>query len=337
MTALANFRRVAMGEAPVEQEHSPLPDTTAPGVSITRLFPYQSYFDDALLEQAILQQSRNQPIVNSVTPAIGAPTQWVQSEVAGYALGLHPSSETPVAVLPLVGGQASSPQPVILKPGQIYRPHGKPLHGVNGSFSAVNWGLPFGWLGGGLATLYIFSSPDADAAWPGNKEVIFHRQRMRIYTPTTAVIPAAAPYNWPLRFPWMHAIRGADDIDQSGAGVVQVEPTRTLMSLRLEELVDTVDMRIYVQSSNDMDLDANGVAILTNSRFIDYTWGSYSAPGAALVAAAPNLANQFPVDWMPDQIVRMAADGGGVFLWSDDPNGELGAEAYADITRYGRL
>lgn len=330
MTAYANFRHLARGGQSVVQDHSTLPDTSSPGVSITAFFGFQSYFDDSLLQTALAIQSKNAPIVdNDVAPMR-------KEQTPGYCIGLHPSSQTPVAVQPIVGGQTTSPQATILKPGQILRPHGRPGD-RNGNFSGFNWGLPFGWLGGGVATLYVFPSPDADVAWPGETELIFHRQRMRLYTPATVSIPARAPFNWPLRFPWSQASRGPTPISQSGAAIIGVNPTRTLMSLRVPSLADSVDMRIYLQADNDFDLNELGTTVLTNVRFVDTQWNQFAATNATLATAATNFIQQYPVITAPTELTRIAADDGGVLLWSDDPDSELGADAFVDVVRYGRL
>lgn len=328
MTALANFRHLARGGQPTEQKHTILPDTDQPGVSSTVLFPYQSYFDTVLLQQALLLQSKNEPIVNSLTPAVGTvATPMVKTNVGGYTFGLHPSSQTPVAVQPLVGGQPSSPQPIILKPGQIYRPHGRP-HAKNGNFSALNWGIPFGWLGGGVATLYIFPSPDADCAWPGNPEIVFHRQRMRIVAP--AALPANAPKNWPMRFPWTQALRGASSVDQSGQAVIGVEPTRVLMTLRLASLAAPATMRIIIHESNEFGLDGAGAVIPAEAVFQNFIWGTYVANGGA-----GNLATNYPVVEPAGPWYRLSADDGGITLV--DMSASTLTSAYVDVTRFGRL
>lgn len=332
MTALANFRHMAKGGESREQVHANLPDTTnnTPGVSATTLFAFQSYFDDTLLQQALLQQSKNEPIVNSVKPALGVATPMVKTNVGGYAIGLHPSSQTPVAVLPLVGGQTSSPQPIILKPGQVYRPQGRPGN-KPGHFSAVNWGIPFGWLGGGVATLYIFSSPDADVDWSGNPEIIFHRQRMKIVAPADlGVTVANAPKNWPLRFPWTQAVRGADNVDQKGQAIIGVEPTRVLMTLRLGNLAAASRMRILAQESNDFGLSSSGGLIAAETVFQDYVWGAYTVNGGG-----GNLGTNYPVVEPSGPWYRLAADDGGIQLI--DMSGGALANAYVDVVRYGRL
>lgn len=320
MTSLASFAAQARGGKPSVVEHTILPDTDSPGVAMTQLFAYQSYYDDTLLEKALLVQSQNEPIVGSTL---------LKSNVGGYAFGLHPSSQAPVAIRPIVGGQGASPQAIILKPGQVYRPHGRP-GGRPGHFSGFEWGLPFGWLGGGVCTLYVFPSPDADVAWTGDAEVLYHRARHVIVSPGT--LPANAPKNWPLRFPWTQAVRAAGSISQKGAAIVSISnPTRILMSLRLPSLASADTMRMLIHESNDMDLDSAGAVIAGLARFIEYTWGTYTAGGGA-----GNLSTQYPVvEITGGPVVRMAADDGGITL-VDMSAGSL-TGAYVDIARYGRL
>jgi hypothetical protein len=325
MTALANFRHQARGGQP-QREEQVVPDGSQPGVSVSARFPFQSYFDSVFLERALLQQSRNEPIVNSLTPTVGAKTPAITTGISGYTFGLHPSSQTPVAVQPLVGGQPTSAQPIILKPGQIYRPHGKP-HMKNGNFSALRWGIPFGWLGGGLATLYIFPSADADVAWPGNKEVIFHRQRAQILS--CAGAPAAAPSNWPTIFPWLAAARGAAPIDQAGASIISLEPTRTLMSLRLGTLAAPAEMRVQIQGSDDFDLNASFATDPAAFRFVPYTWGTY----------VPCAGVSYPVVEAPTEWTRLGCnndDSANGFVLTTVAGTPI-ENAFVDIVRYGRL
>lgn len=319
MTALARFSAAAQGKQNVEQ-HTILPDTNSPGVSVTQLFQFQSYFDDTLLEKALLIQSSNEPIVGSTMTEV---------KIGGYALALHPSSQTPVAVLPLVGGSGAAPSPIILRPGQVYRPHGRPGMG-SGNFSTFKMGLPFGWLGGGMATVYVLPSSDAKVDWVGEApEIIYHRQRMQIVAP--AALPANARFNWPLRFPWTQALRGATAISQAGKPIVGIaRPTRVLMSLRLASLGAAATMRIIYQGTNDMDLTSAGAVIATPARFTEYVWGQYAANGGA-----GNLSLNYPVVEMNGEIVRLAADDGGVQLV--DMSASALTNAFCDVVRYGIL
>ncbi len=317
-TGFSRFAALAQGKQLVQQ-HSILPDTDSPGVAVTSLFNYQSYFDSTLLQKALLLQSTNEPIVDSTK---------LRAEIGGYSFGLHPSSQTPIAIQPRVGGSAAAPQAVILHPGQIYRPHGRTHGNASGNFSGFDWGLPFGWLGGGVATLYVFPSSDADVAWPGNAEVIYHRQRMVIVN--AATLPTDAPKNWPLRFPWTRAARGASSIPQSGAAIISIaEPTRNMMVLRSASLAAPADMRMVIQESNDFGLDSTGAVIAAEALFDTVTWGSYAAAGGA-----GNLSTQYPVVQYDGPLVRLAADDGGVTL--QDMTGTL-VGLFVDVTRYGRI
>jgi hypothetical protein len=315
---LLNFAAQARGRSSVV-EHTILPDTDSPGVALTEKFEFQSYFDDTLLSTALLLQSQNEPIVGSTLK---------KANVGGYAFGLHPSSQAPVAVRPLVGGQGASPQAIILKPGQIYRPKGRP-GGKPGHFSGFDWGLPFGWLGGGVCTLYVFPSPDADVAWPGDPELLFHRQRVKIVN--AAGLPANAPKNWPLRFPWTQAIRGASSISQKGAAIISISnPTRIELSLRVASLAVANEIRFVIHESNDFDLDSVGAVIATLARFREYTFGTYAAAGGV-----GNLSIQYPVDEiLGGPLNRLAADDGGIVI--QDITGGL-VDQYVDICRYGRI
>jgi len=321
MSRLASYQDFA---ATARSEKSPksislVPETNAPSQQISRLFAYQSYFSDTELERAILVQNPNEPIVQSTLK---------EEQIPGYAIGLHPSSQTCIALQFKVGGQATSSMPHVMKPGQILRPHGLPPGVKSGAFSGFQWGIPFGWLGGGLATIVVFQTADADVAWPGNIEIPFHRQRMQITS--IAGAPANARKNWPLRFPWTRALRTTSDIQQQGLPAVSINPTRTLMSLRLESIATATNMRIIAQETNDFDLDSAGAVIATPARFKDFVWPTYTDPGIA-----GNLGAAYPLEWMPNEIVRLAADDGGIALV--DLDGGVLTNAYVDIVRYGTV
>lgn len=326
MTTLANFRDAARGKLNVPQQHSILPDTSSPGVSISALFDIQSYFNPTTapnLAQAaagILTQSRNEPIVNSTL---------LKTNIGGYSFGLHPSSQTPVAIQPTVGGQNTSPQAIILRPGQIYRPHGKPGVGA-GNFSGFNWGLPFGWLGGGLATLYVFPSADADVAWPGNAEVLFHRQTIRVISIAEAETLLEVPFNWPLRFPWPHAASvfiSSTPISQAGSPIISIsKPTRIEMSLRSNGLAAPFPMRMLFRNTTDF-----GTSAANSCRFVDYTWGTFTSPIGGIFGN-----NNWPIVELTGEMCRVAADDGGVVFVniSGDPTLD---NSQVDVIRYGEI
>ena len=255
------------------QTTSATPEMSSPAQQTSRLFAYQSYFDGSLLENAILVQNKNSPIVESTVK---------EEQIAGYSLGLHPSSQTPVAVQFLAGGQPSTSQAITMKPGQIIRPHGVGRNGAPGHFSGFRWGLPFGWLGGGMAHLIVNPSPDADVLWPGNQEVVFHRTRLHIFQRNA--LPAAAPKNWPTRFPWTQAAQGSVPLDQSGSANIAVTPTKTLIRLFNTNpivLAAAANMRFLVQGSNEFSLNSAGALILTPTLSVPYTWGIFAASAGA--------------------------------------------------------
>ncbi len=314
---LSAYGRAALGQESPTQVTSILPEARGPSSQISRTFLFQSYFDDTLAGTALLQQDQSNPIVASTAKV---------EQITGYGVGLHPSSQTPVAVQFSVGGQPSTGQPIYLKPGQVVRPYGLPGE-TSRAFSGFTWGLPFGWLGGGMATLVVLASPDAQVHWyQESPEIIFQRIRLRIVA--NGALPAVAPKNWPLRFPWSQAVRGADSGLQKGQAVLAVTPTRTIMRLRMTALGAPAVMRMITQDSNDFDLDSAGALIPGQASATDITWGTWAAFGAG------NLATQYQMISLDDLGWRLAADDGGVVLASTgaDLQGQ-----YVDIARYGKL
>ena len=316
LRGLAQFKAVATTHAPSDSEPL-IRQTGAPAQPLSRVFAYQSYFDNTLLSRAILPQNTNDPIVASTMK---------REQIPGYSLGLHPSSQTPVAVQFTLGGQTTSSQAIVLSPGQIVRPHGLPRNVQDGSFSGFTWGLPFGWLGGGLATLIVFPSADADASWQGRPEILFHRQRIQIED--LAALPANADKNWPLRFPWEEAVSGSASSLQQGSPVIAVEPTRTILRLRLGTLAAAADMRIIYQETQDFDLDSAGAVIATPVTAYDVTWGTWASVGAG------NLGTQYQMLSLQDQGWRLGADLGGVTFASSAASL---IDQYVDVCRYGKL
>lgn len=291
-------------------------DIDAPAVEISAKFTTQSYFDTTLLEAAILRQPPNEQIVPSTKKS---------SDLAGYALGLHPSSQTPIAVQ-FKGGQQQGTSSVFrLKPGEVLRPFGSP--GAPGRFSGFDWGIPFGWLGGGNATLVVFRTSDATVDWLDRSEVIFHRTRLPIYA--QASVPSAPAYNWPTRFPWPFASQGTNAFSQRGTPILAVTPTRTLATLRpAAALVASETMRMYFVGSDEFAETSTGTIPLTEAVAHDVVWNTWSS------LASANFATQYQYQFLPEAVTRMAANAGGVILV--DLSGGL-AGSYVDVVRYGVL
>lgn len=315
--SLRHYNDIATSQS-APRAQSILPEVSAPCQQVTKIFPYQSYYDDTLLQTAVLSQPPNQPIIQSTLATQAIP---------GYAIGLSPDSDTPVAIRFNLGAQTSSSQTIILAPGQVVRPFGIPVGADRGAFSGFDWGLPFGWLGGGVATLLVFSTPDSDVAWPGQPEIVFQRQRMIVSD--QASLPAAAPFNWPLRFPWQHMFNST--IQQYGQPQFSITPSRVMMRLRLNTLAAPATMRMLFQGSNEFDIGATGTGTpsTTPVSYFPITWGSFAASGGA-----GDLATQYPVEQLEDSFIRLGCDNGGVSLVSSDA-ALIGQ--YVDVVRYGRL
>lgn len=298
--------------------------TNAPAVQISQKFQFQSYFDSNLLQNALLNQPQNEPIVPSTrSPVV---------QLSGYGVGLHPSSQAPIAITFDTGAQQGASQALRLTPGQMVRPYGSP-HGKPGAFSGFRFGLPFGWLGGGSVSLLVLRTPDAQVAWQNGPEIIFHRMRMPVYQPGQEPIGTSLPYNWPLRFPWPKGFYGqsglASPIAQQGQPALAVSPTRTAMMLRVPTLENPADFRCVFIGSNDFGLDLNGTVITTDAASVDITFGNFAQTAGAIFT-------QYPTQMFTGQLERFAADDGALLVINNSGNAELDG-AFLDCVRYGKL
>lgn len=280
-------------------------------VALSRTFAYQSWFDDALLGGAVSAQPPGQLIIPSTSQ---------EEQVAGYALGLHPSSETPVAVQ--FGAQTFT-----LKPGQVLRPFG----GSRKPFASFRWGLPFGWLGGGTATLVVFSTPDAEVVWDGRPEVAFHRQRFKIESSFPAT---PAPQPWPQRFPSTAIVRttSTTSVQQPGAPSFVVEPSRVLFRLRKTgaPLATPASVRAYFQGVEALDQAESGT-VAADLSFVDLVWPSFD-----------ELSKQGTYPMLEAEsgpLVRLGTEalGNGVFFVAHAADAAAIGNLYVDVVRYGRL
>ena len=334
---LAAYDDLAFGTVDRDVVERPIiADNQAPAIVIPKVFNFQSYFDSTLLQNALLVQSPSEPIVRSTLEA---------NNVSGYALGLHPSSQTPVAVQFDAANGIGSSATYILKPGQVLRPVGQPGSAKAFNFSGFRWGLPFGWLGGGLATLYVFQTPDATVEWHDDAEVIFHRVRVPILIPANVTVAANnnARKNWPLRFPWVNAIQGTNLITQQGRSIVGiVRPTRVAMRLQGLTSLSTLNYnvtRFVFSGTNDFSYTSAGAVDLTNGLYDDITWPAFTQAGTN-----GNLfTGQVPGLIMSGLVDRLAADDGGLAIIDVSTVIGTGAAttpfsgAYIDFVRYGKI
>lgn len=290
----------------------------APVIQITNQYAFQSYFDNTLLEKALLYQAQGEPIVRSTLKT---------ESIAGYAVGLHPSSQAPVAISFKKGSQSTDSGAVVLKPGQIVRPNGEQAN-QDGRFSGFDYGLPFGWLGGGSVTLVVFRTADAKVKWLDRSEVIFHRQRVLILAPAAVPASTALLPNWPVSFPWISAKQGANAIPQGGQPILAVKPTRVAMALSAD-LAAPADMRMYFVGSTEFNQGSNGQELLTGIPVAyDVTWGTWAS------LASANFAQQKQFQFLPIEAWRLSSLKGSMIPVAVDAS-LIGL--YVDIIRYGEL
>lgn len=256
--------------------------------SVTQIpanFAIQSYFDRVLLQTAILPQPPGNPIVDSTR-------QYAQTPGVGFAL--HPSSQSPVAIR-AKGGDVDTAV-ITLTPGQKI---------ITGRFTEFEWGLPFGWLGGGNVVLYVIHNEKADVVFPSARmPIIFHRQTIRVQ----AAVPLAIP-NLPLAFPWSNAFSGVQPVN--GGPIFAIDP----------------DVTLLVTESSPPGPNS--------------FWASWDQVPAVNPAFAtiqyllsfPTPASSGSIIWLPPELGKLAGDA-AVLSFFDDV-GMVGI--YIDVTRYGRL
>lgn len=294
-------------------------------IQISKTFTWQSYFDSTLLQNAVLSQPANTTIVSPV-----------ENQFPGYAIGLHPSSQTAISVIVKGFGTTGNSSIYTLVPGQIITPFG------GNKFRSFRWGLPFGWLGGGMANLLVLQNPYEPEMFSARPEIPYHRARFQVLQPATLLATGGtnnAPLNWPGRFPWINAAISISGqvVPQAGNPSVSPEPTRILMTLRgVASLATPTPMRAIIQASDEFGLDAGGVAgatTLTNSPFQEIVWPAWNSIGTNGNLAAQNPVLEFDTT---SPLVRLAADSAGVVFVDDSGAGVL-ANAFVDVVRYGRF
>lgn len=260
-------------------------------------FLYQSYFSDALQHTAILPHPPGSSIIDSTLQT---------ADVEGVGVGLHPCSASPVAIR-FKGGESDSAE-VILTPGQSIDV---------GEFTSFEWGLPFGWLGGGTAVLYVKHRPEARIAFPEiTSDVVFHRTRMVIDGDFTAALKR----NLPGTFPWQNAVSNVGT-PQEGSPIITVQPTMTLFRLRTATTAP-VGLYLRFRGVDDLDVDSAGVDQTTDETVVPL--------------ALNGVPSGFPMAWVTDEIARLTCSAGGVNI-VDDANAFGLSGTYIDVVRYGRL
>jgi len=289
----------------------------------SNVFAFQSEIDPIYLEYGIHEQKAGQPIV---LPQ--------QGQDSGYGLALAPWSETPIAVRFRSSGQSVGSSVFILRPGDVVFPsRSRP-------FSGFEWGLPFGWLGGGLASIAILPSPETDIGWGGvRRELLFQRFQTSILAAASlvndAAMTGALKYNWPLRFPFVQQRRedATATYDQSGTPTLAVEPTRTQLILHATNgaLANPATMRALIVRPKETTPAATYALYETIAQ--DITWEQW-----AQVGSPSNYLQLQQVEFSSGPLVSLGGDNTGVsglILVGD--SGALLAGLKVDVLRYGKL
>jgi hypothetical protein len=310
-----------LGLAPVS---GVIADMVSKGAAIPRftVFDWQSFHDTTQLQQAIQTQRVSQLRI------LGTPQD---EQVSGVGFALHPSSECPVAVAPNLesaGGGTS----IILKPGQVYYP--------GGEFRSFKWGLPFGWLGGGLAQLYVICEKESGLFWTEAPEVVFHRLTLPIYE--TAANPAGVAPNWPLRFPWPNATSLATGVatPQGDQPALAVCPTRIVLRPRVTSILPAnapLTLRLSHWQSQDFDYTFGGTTnpFGTTGTYFDTFWPTFVNSGFTIGGAA---VIEWPAQTYDANIFKIGGDNAQVAV-IDVANAlaAVPAQRFIDIVRYGRI
>ena len=268
-------------------------------------FLFQSYLDSALEENALLAQPTNELIV---------PSTKRNFQGVGYAVGVAGFSDTPVAFR--FYGSDSDSGVIFCRPGQVIRP---------GKFQAFDYGLPFGWLGGGRAVIYIAHSPETELDLGISRpELIFHRTRIQIEASANPL--PTLKRNWPLHFPWTRAFQGTTLVDQRGNPIIRVEPTRALMRLRSQIAAPAI-VGLVFRGSREFDEGSTGVVGVAdlNSTFCEVQFNPSTDPSFA----------PYPMATIPEDFLRLACDEGGLSILGLGVAALTGLEV--DIARFGRI
>ena len=279
--------------------------------SITQIpanFVLQSYLDATLLEQAILPQALGHPIVDSTR---------LYGQTPGVGVALHPCSNSPVAIK-FKGGSADSAV-VTLTPGEQM---------IVGDFKEFEWGLPYGWLGGGSVTLYVLHKPEArlDFAGGGPSSALFHRLCIPVVIP--AEIPADPNPNWPGTFPWPFAFSSTPPLTaapQPGAPVIAIQPDYVMFRLvTVAALAAPVTITLIWFDIDDVNENAAGVVVAGQSMSFDIVFPA-------------SLTTQ-SIAWIPRELAALVGEIGAASIIAVDVASVLGANLVElDALRYGRL
>jgi hypothetical protein len=271
---------------------------------IAASYNFQSYFDSALLHNALQLQSPGDPIVASTKQ---------QAQSGGVGVGVHPMSDVPVSFR-FRGGTADSAA-LIVAPGQVFQV---------GSFETFEFGLPFGWLGGGNALIYVLHHDGANLDFGGGGRSPLVCQRSRFIIDSVAAMTSRL--NWPRTFPWPSAARGTAGVSpQGGTALLDFEPEIAVLRLRSALAVPATVTMVW-RGVDDLDLTGATPPVLT---LTDFSTADVAFPSVLAASGA------FPVVTLPPEIHRLGSSAGGINFVV--PAGDPLIGSFIDVVRYCRL
>lgn len=249
-----------------------------------------------------------QPPGNQIVPS----TKKVWASGTGYGIVNESTSQSPVAIQ-FVGRRGSAP--IILRPGEAIWP---------GEFDSFEYGLPFGWPGGGTVMLKVALAKDVKLdAGTTRPEIPYWRVILSVEADADPL--PTLKRNWPSAFPWQYAKGSALGADQSGTPSIYVEPSRTLLFLPDDGVNGglvagtTYNARLFFRTDTTSDEMGQG------DYLCDVAW-VVPAGGAIWPGVVTEL---------PAQFDRLNLNRGGVTITS--PDATLAVDDWCVAVRYGRI
>lgn len=249
-----------------------------------------------------------QPSGEQIVPS----TRDVWSSGTGYGIVNEAASMAPVAIR-LFGKVGSAT--FILRPGEAVYP---------GEFDSFEYGLPFGWAGGGVVMLKVATAKDVRFEIPTARPEIPYWRVILAVEADASPLPTLKR-NWPTKFPWEHALGSAAGASQKGSPAIHVEPSRTLLFLPNAGVAAGIapggvyNARLFFRTDTTSDEMGQG------NYSVDVSWGAPA--GGALI---PGLVTELPA-----QFDRLDLNLGGVTITS--PDASLAVADWCVAVRYGRI
>jgi hypothetical protein len=230
----------------------------------------------------------------------------------GYGIVNEATSMAPVAIT-FFGHAATGT--FILRPGEAIYP---------GEFDSFEYGLPFGWAGGGIVMLKVALQKDVRFSIPSARpEIPYWRVILKVEADASPL--PVLKRNWPSKFPWEYATGSSAGSNQNGTPSIHVEPTRTLLFLPTAGKAGGIvpgtiyGARLFFRTDTTSDEMGQG------NYSTDVAW---AAP--ALGAIIPGLVTSIPAE-----LDRLDLNLGGVTITS--PDATLAVDDWCVAVRYGRI